>query len=137
MNIDVKTTWGGKMAFESNVDGHQIKMDAEASVGGDDSGARPKKLLLAGLAGCTGMDVVSILDKMKVSFDSFEIITDAVQTEDHPKVYEKITVTYVFSGKDLPEDKLRRAIELSQDKYCGVSAMLRKSSELDWKLVIK
>ena len=74
---------------------------------------------------------------MKVSFDSFEIITDAVQTEDHPKVYEKITVTYVFSGKDLPEDKLRRAIELSQDKYCGVSAMLRKSSELDWKLVIK
>ncbi len=125
------------MAFESNVDGHQIKMDAEASVGGDDSGARPKKLLLAGLAGCTGMDVVSILDKMKVSFDSFEIITDAVQTEDHPKVYEKITVTYVFSGKDLPEDKLRRAIELSQDKYCGVSAMLRKSSELDWKLVIK
>lgn len=137
MNIDVKTTWSGKMAFESNVDGHQIKMDAEACVGGDDSGARPKKLLLAGLAGCTGMDVVSILDKMKVSFDSFEIITDAVQTEDHPKVYEKITVTYVFSGKDLPEDKLRRAIELSQDKYCGVSAMLRKSSELDWKLVIK
>ncbi len=137
MNIDVKTTWSGKMAFESNVDGHQIKMDAEASVGGDDSGARPKKLLLAGLAGCTGMDVVSILDKMKVSFDSFEIITDAVQTEDHPKVYEKITVTYVFSGKDLPEDKLRRAIELSQDKYCGVSAMLRKSSELDWKLVVK
>ena len=54
MNIDVKTTWSGKMAFESNVDGHQIKMDAEASVGGDDSGARPKKLLLAGLAGCTG-----------------------------------------------------------------------------------
>ncbi|MCE1169172.1 MAG: OsmC family protein [Sphingobacteriia bacterium] len=137
MNIDVKTTWSGKMAFESNVDGHQIKMDADASVGGDDSGARPKKLLLAGLAGCTGMDVVSILDKMKVSFDSFEIITDAVQTEDHPKVYEKITITYVFSGKDLPEDKLRRAIELSQDKYCGVSAMLRKSSELDWKLVIK
>lgn len=137
MNIDVKTTWNGKMAFESNVDGHKIKMDADESVGGDNTGGRPKKLLLAGLAGCTGMDVVAILEKMKVSFDTFEIITDAVQTEEHPKVYEKITLTYVFSGKDLPEEKLRRAIELSQDKYCGVSAMLRKSALLEWTLVLK
>jgi putative redox protein len=125
------------MAFEANVNDHKIILDADESVGGQNLGPRPKPMILAGLGGCTGMDVVALLKKMKVNVDAFEIRIHADLTEEHPRIYQTIIVYYVFWGKDLPMDKLEKAVSLSQEKYCGVSAMLGKSSKISYKIVIE
>ena len=127
------TVWKNEgLKFESTVNGHKIVMDN--AIG--DSGARPKILLLSALAGCTGMDVVSILKKMKV--DNFELVidADAEQTDEHPKVYHTIYVIYNFSGENLPSDKLKRAVELSKTRYCGVSKMLGETAKINTKIMI-
>lgn len=136
MKTDISTRWMGNMAFEALVTGHTVIMDAGKESGGNDSGPRPKALLLAGLAGCTGMDVISILDKMKVKLEAFNIKIEAEQTEDHPKVYSEITIVYQFKGDNLPVEKLEKAVSLSQEKYCGVSAMLGKSARLSHRIDI-
>ena len=125
----VKTTWKENMAFDSQIDKHTIRMDA-AGLLGDDSGPSPKKLLLASLAGCTGMDVVSLLKKMRVPFTNFEMDIDADLTDEHPKVYSEIRIKYRIFGTQLNKEKVKKAIDLSQDKYCGVSAMLEKNSPI-------
>lgn len=126
----------GNMAFEMNLDGHTLITDASKEIGGEDLGPRPKALLLSGLIGCTGIDVVSILNKMKVEPDSFSIEVEAEESEDHPKVYTKIHLIYKFKGNNLPKDKLERAVSLSQEKYCGVSAMLEKAAPITYEVVI-
>ncbi|MHC1568686.1 MAG: OsmC family protein, partial [Candidatus Syntropharchaeia archaeon] len=83
------------------------------------------------------MDVVSILNKMKVDFDSFEILIDSERAEEHPKVFTKIHLIYRFKGKNLPRDKIEKAVKLSQERYCSVSAILRKSAEIDWEIEIE
>ncbi len=123
-------TWQSDMAFEATVNGHQLIMDVDASGGGDDLGPRPKILLLAGLGGCTGMDVVSILAKMKVVPEKFWMEISAEMTDEHPKVYNQIKLVYYFKGDNLQMDKLEKAVSLSKEKYCGVSAMLSKSAEM-------
>ena len=125
----VKTTWKENMAFESQIGNHTVRMDAAAPLG-DDSGASPKKLLLASLAGCTGMDVVSLLKKMRVPFTNFEMDIDADLTEEHPKVYSEIRIKYRVFGTQLNKEKVNKAINLSKEKYCGVSAMLEKNSPI-------
>ncbi|MBI5539854.1 MAG: OsmC family protein [Bacteroidia bacterium] len=130
MKHSVKTSWKGKMAFNAEVNGHNLTMDANAEVGGNNEGPRPKELMLASVAGCSGMDVVSILEKMRVEITSFNIIVDADITEEHPKHYTKMHIIYEFEGKDLPIEKLQKAVELSQDRYCGVSYMYKKAFEL-------
>lgn len=120
------TKWNGKMNFSSTASSnHEIKMDALPEVGGEDKAIRPKELLLSGLAGCTGMDVISILKKMKIEPQEFRVDVKAELSEDHPKVFTKIHVHYYLKG-DIASDKLERAIDLSQNKYCGVSAMYRE-----------
>lgn len=109
---------------ESN---HWITMDGPEKLGGSDAGVRPKELVLIGLAGCTAADVVSILQKKRVNLTDFEINITAQQTEEHPKVFAEIDLEYVFYGKDLKEKDVERAIELSTETYCGVSAMLKKA----------
>ncbi len=133
----VQLGWLDGMAFEAEVNGHKIVVDAVESVGGRDRGPRPKPLLLASLAGCTAMDVISILDKMRVKLDAFNVEVIAEQTEEHPKVYSQIKLLYKFKGKDLPMDKLQKAVDLSQERYCGVSAMLRKASELTFEIIVE
>lgn len=125
------------MAFETSVNGHRLVVDADESVGGSNRGPRPKPLLLVALAGCTAMDVVSILEKMRVKPDGFSVEVDGELTDEHPKVYKSLHVTYRFNGKDLPIDKLEKAINLSQEKYCGVSAMLSKASALSFAIVVE
>lgn len=137
MKNSIECQWNGDMEFSAEVSGHKVIMDADIAVGGKNNGPRPKALLLAGLAGCTGMDVVSILKKMQVFPDSFRINVDADMSEEHPKVYEKIRLTYIFKGNNLPVEKLERAIVLSQDKYCGVSAMFKPVAELTWELRVE
>lgn len=109
---------------------HWITMDGPENFGGSDAGIRPKELLLLSLAGCTASDVISILQKKRVKLDDFEINISADMTEEHPKVYSKIDLEYVFYGKDIKDKDVERAIELSQTTYCGVTAMFKKAMEI-------
>ena len=137
MNHKVNVNWMEEMAFEADVDNHKIVLDAIEEVGGKDRGPRPKPLTLASLGGCTGMDVVSMLGKMRVKFESFNISVDGELTEEHPKYYHKIKIIYSFKGDDLPYEKLEKAVNLSQDRYCGVSELLRKGAEISLEIRIE
>jgi putative redox protein len=119
--------WQGDMAFETELDGHKFTIDASPEAGGNNLGPRPKALMLIALAGCTGMDVVSILKKMRVDFENLRIWVEADITEEHPKHYTAMKVIYEFKGKDLPMDKLEKAVSLSEERYCGVSAVYKKT----------
>jgi putative redox protein len=124
------------LSFEVELNGHSFTIDADDSVGGKDRGPRPKGLLLSGLAGCTGMDVASILKKMRVDFESFSVEVDAHQTEEHPKVYDKIHVRYIFTGDGIDREKVEKAVKLSEERYCGANAMLSKAADITNEVVI-
>lgn len=124
---EVKINWLEKMAFEADVNGHKIVIDANEEVGGENRGPRPKPFMLLALAGCTGMDVVSILKKMRVEVEDFNVVVEGDLTEEHPKQFYQMNVIYEFKGKDLPMEKLQKAVSLSEERYCGVSAMYKKA----------
>lgn len=128
--IDCK--WLNNMAFEANVGEHKIIIDADEAVGGENRGPRPKMLTLASLAGCTGMDVISILKKMQVNVEYFNIEVEGELTEEHPKYYKAIHLTYQFKGNNIDPEKVEKAINLSQEKYCGVNALLRKGADISY-----
>jgi len=134
MKHTVDMSWTDKVAFEADMDGHKVIIDATEEVGGSDLGPRPKKLMLTSLAGCTGIDVVMILKKMKIEPEAFNVIVEGDLTDEHPKHYDKIKVIYKFKGKNLPKEKLEKAVNLSQEKYCGVSAMLAKTAEINYDI---
>ncbi|MDD5507028.1 MAG: OsmC family protein [Bacteroidales bacterium] len=134
MSTKVRIKWNGNMAFDADVNGFAIRMDATPEAGGKNLGPRPKPLTLAALGGCTGMDVVSILEKMRVTLESFDMKIEAEQTDEHPRVYKKIHIVYTFRGKELPLEKIQKAVDLSQEKYCGVSAMLRKAAAVTYEI---
>ncbi|RIH64056.1 OsmC family peroxiredoxin [Mariniphaga sediminis] len=123
----VKINWLENMAFSAEVNGHKIILDATENVGGENRGPRPKPLMLTALAGCTGMDVVSILKKMRVDVDGFNVYVEGDLTEEHPKQFTQMHVIYEFKGKNLPVEKIQKAVTLSEERYCGVSAMYRKA----------
>lgn len=126
----------GKLAFDLELQGTTIKVDADPAVGGEDYGPRPKPLVLSSLAGCTGMDVASILGKMKMPYDSFELEIEGDLGEEHPKTYTAIRLKYIFTGDGLDKNKIQKAIDLSLDRYCGVAAMLKKSASLDYEIIM-
>ncbi len=132
----VDMAWTDQLAFEADLDGHRLIVDATVETGGNDLGPRPKKLMLAALAGCTGVDVIMILKKMKVEVEAFNVIVEADVTEEHPKHYNKAKVIYQFKGKDLPYEKLEKAVKLSEEKYCGVTAVYRKAMEMETEIRI-
>ncbi|MCX7832638.1 MAG: OsmC family protein [Ignavibacteria bacterium] len=132
--IFAKNTEG--MTFEIEVSGHKITVDASEEFGGKNSGPPPKQLMLAALAGCTGMDVVSLLKKMHVEYESFNLIIEGEVNPEHPKKYNKINITYKFVGKDIPKDKIEKAVTLSLEKYCGVSAVYKKALDLTYDIEI-
>ncbi|OYU54237.1 MAG: osmotically inducible protein C [Chitinophagaceae bacterium BSSC1] len=125
--MKLTANWVEALAFDATSDnGHTVRLDTTVDGGGLDSGMSPKKLVLAGLCGCSGMDVVDILKKMKVDLKKLEVSAEAEQTDEHPKTFKYINLVYraAIPAEDL--DKLQRAVSLSMDKYCGVSAMLAK-----------
>ncbi len=132
----VHTTWIDGMAFEAKVGGFNFTLDALEAVGGKNRGPQPKPLSLVSLAGCTAMDVISILGKMRVNPDYFDVEVEGELTTEHPKYYHTIHIRYIFKGKDLPMDKLQKAVNLSQDRYCGVTEMLRRAAEIHHEIVI-
>ena len=136
MKHTIEASWQGNMAFRSVVGEHTVVTDAPASMGGDDSGASPKKLMLVALAGCTGIDVAMILRKMRVQYEGLTITVEAELTDGEPALYTSMHLIYRFTGQGLVYDKLKKAVELSQEKYCGVSMMYQKMMKISWEIVI-
>jgi len=136
MKDSIHASWKGDLSFEAEVDGHRIVMDARPEAGGKGRGPRPKPLMMVSLAGCTGMDVASLLKKMRVEVESFTVRVEGELTETHPKHFNAMHVIYEFKGKDLPMDKLKRAVELSQENYCGVSATYKKAMALTYEIIV-
>jgi len=138
--MEASIKWTDGMSFDAQLDGFNISVDADPMFGGQNKGPKPKGLTLVSLAGCTGMDVVSILGKMKVMqlVDSFEIKMDGKLADEHPKKFTDIVVVYVFNGEKLDGkvDKIKHAIELSMENYCGVSATLKPTVNISYKLLL-
>ncbi len=135
-SLKITTKWLGNMAFESNnPSGINLTIDLAKEDGGDGTGFRPKALMLSSLAGCSGLDVASLIKKMKLNVGEFTIETIANLTDEHPKYYDAVTIEYHFYGNNLDEKKLQRAVDLSVEKYCGVMEMFRQFAKLDIKTV--
>ena len=131
----ITTKWLGKMAFESNnPSGLNFTIDAGPDAGGEGNGLKPKALMLSALAGCSGLDVAMLIKKMKLDVENFSIETIANLTDEHPKVYDKVHVTYKFYGNDFKKDKIEKSVSLSVDRYCGVFEMFRKFSDISHKI---
>jgi len=131
MSHKVTTHWKGKMLFESdNPSGHKVLMDTSPENGGNNDGLGPKAMMLSSLAGCSGLDVVSILNKMKVFVDDFKMDVAGELTDQHPKYYHTVTLDYHFYGTELDEKKIQKAVDLSVEKYCGVLEMFRRFAEV-------
>lgn len=136
MKYELKTRWTGKnIAFTSEVDGFTVNMDSPQDTNAD--GPSPKRLMLLSVLGCTGMDVISLLEKMRVPVDEFTIEGIAPITEEHPKVFESVHLIYKVKGSGIKRDKVEKAIDLSQTRYCGVSIMLKKHCPVTWELEIE
>ncbi|MGB9735442.1 MAG: OsmC family protein [bacterium] len=128
----VEITWKDGMRFDAVPDsGHTVVMDAEKEHNGTDAGPRPMELLLVGLGGCTGMDVVAILKKMRKQINNFRLNITAERATEHPKVYTDIRLEYIIEG-DMEEKDVERAIELSQHKFCSASTMLGKTAKITY-----
>jgi len=130
----VHTGFSEGMAFTADINGHKITMDTTADDGGANSGPSPKRLMLASLAGCTGIDVVSILNKMKVNFSDFSIDVHAALTHEHPMIYNFVKITYKIKVDGADKPKMVKAVQLSQEKYCGVSAMFSAFAKIDTEI---
>ncbi|HNE05881.1 MAG TPA: OsmC family protein [Anaerolineales bacterium] len=126
--MDVNLNWLGRMAFEGvGPSGFVQRLDSDSAVGGDNSGARPMEMIAIGLAGCTAMDVISILAKKQQKVSDFHIKLHAERADDHPKVFTDSVIEYQVYGTDVDEGALLRAIGLSAEKYCPAQAMLSKA----------
>jgi len=126
MKNEIKIQWIDGMLFNADTMGGSIKIDGADDVGGKGKGVRPKALMLTSLAGCTGMDVVSLLKKMRAEVDSLEIDVTANLTDEHPKFYDKVHVEYRFYANDFKKDKIEKSVNLSVERYCGVMQMFRQ-----------
>jgi len=129
MDASVSMDHGMRFAGSAN-SGHEILMDAGASVGGDNSGARPMELILIGLCGCTAMDVISILRKKRQSVSGLQVKAHADQNNTHPRVFTDIQLEYIFTGKNIDPKAVERAIQLSTERYCPAQAMLGQVSKM-------
>lgn len=121
--------------FHADSMGGSFDIDAAEAVGGTNKGLRPKALMLTSLAGCSGIDIASLLKKMRAEVEGMHIDVSAELTDEHPKYYNKVHVTYRFFGKDFKKDKIEKAVQLSIDKYCGVMEMFRKFAEITTEII--
>ncbi|MCJ7626416.1 MAG: OsmC family protein [Anaerolineaceae bacterium] len=135
--MQARVSWDGRMTFKGTADtGFTVPLGASPVVGGDEDGFRPMELILVGLAGCTAMDVISILKKTKQDISSFEVKVQAEQSSEHPKVFNKISIEFIVSGHHVDSAAVDRSIELSSTKYCPVQAMLGDSVPIETSATI-
>jgi putative redox protein len=130
----VNTVFNEGMSFTADINGHNVLMDTTADDGGNNSGPSPKRLMLASLSGCTGIDIVSILDKMKVAFSDFSITVHAALSTEHPRIYNYVKITYKIKLAAADKPKMIKAVSLSQEKYCGVYAMFTAFAKMDTEI---
>jgi putative redox protein len=133
-SINVK--WIDGMSFESDVAGYKIFIDSDPEFGGQNRGPKPKPLMMVALAGCTGMDLVSLMNKMRVEYDSLNVVVEGELTEEHPKHFTKMKVIYEISGKNVDLAKVEKAVTMSKEKYCGVSYSYKKAMEIEYEIRI-
>jgi putative redox protein len=129
-NNTVTTVWKENMLFESDNPSSEILFMDAPDEGIENKGLRPKAMMLSSLAGCSGLDVVSLLKKMRAEVDDFKMIVQGDLTDEHPKYYHKVHVEYHFYGSNLQQDKINKAVTLSVDRYCGVMEMFRQFAEV-------
>ena len=134
--MEVRLYWQDGLRFLGIAQDRAIIIDTKKDYGGFETGPAPMELLLMALGSCTGMDVVSILKKMKVKIDGLEIDVSGKRRKDHPKYFTQITIVYRFFGADLPLDRIKHAIELSQEKYCPIAASLKGLAEIDYEIEV-
>ena len=132
----INVQWTEGMSFEADISGFKIQMDADPEFGGQDKGPKPKPLMMVALAGCTGMDMVSLMNKMRISYDSLNIVVEGDLTEEHPKHFTKMKIIYEITGKEIDRKKVERIVMMSQDKYCGVSHSYRQAMEIEYEIRI-
>lgn len=130
--MDASVSWNGGMSFTGTADtGFKIELDAHPSVGGNDNGFRPMELIAMGLVGCTAMDVISIMQKKRQNVTRFEVKTHLEQADEHPKVFTKAVIAYIFHGHSIDPAAAERAIELSETRYCPAQAMLNQVMDIE------
>lgn len=135
--MEAKVTWRGRMSFTGSADsGFTVPLGAVEAVGGDNDGFRPLELMLISLAGCTAMDVISILRKKKTEVDVFEVKVSATRADQHPMVFESAEIEYILKGKEIERTAVERAVELSETKYCPAQAMLGKTIKISHRITI-
>jgi putative redox protein len=134
MTHKIVTEWQSDLHFVSEAEGGVVVLDADQSVGGKGLGLRPKQLMLVSLSGCTGMDVASLLKKMRAEVEDFRVEVVAELTDEHPKVYKKVVVHYYFSDKSYKKDKIEKAVDLSVNRYCGVFEMFRGFADISYQI---
>jgi putative redox protein len=127
---NASVTLADGLHFVGDIDGFRIDLDAEESVGGQGAGAHPLRLVLLGMAGCTAMDVISILRKKRQQVSGLEVEVQGSRVDEHPRVYDKIEVVYRVHGKEVDPKAVERAIELSETRYCPAMAMIGEVTEL-------
>jgi len=129
--VNANITYTGGMQFVASADsGHAVVMDADADSGGNNTGSRPMELLLMGLGGCSGMDIISILRKKKQQVTGLEAHVSGTMADEYPHRYTEITLEYIVRGKELSQEAVKRAVQLSMDKYCSVKATLEGSAKI-------
>ena len=133
----IKTVWTEKSQFKSdNPSGYEFTMFDKSQDNGDVVGFAPKALMLSSLAGCSGLDVVSLLEKMRAEVANFKIEVTAELTDEHPKFYNKVKVDYHFTDSELQPAKIQKAVNLSVTKYCGVMEMFRQFAEVEIEIFL-
>ena len=135
--MDAKVSWKGQLAFTGTADrGYSLSLDSSPASGGENGGFGPMELVLIGLAGCTAMDVIDILRKKRQEVTGFDVKVHAVRAEEHPRVFNKVSIEYLITGHNLEKAAAERAVELSITKYCPVSAMIAKTARIEPKITI-
>ena len=136
--MNAKVSWSQRMTFTGSADsGFQVPLGTSPDVGGDEDGFRPMELLLVGLAGCTAMDVISLLQKKRQMVDAFEVQVQAERAEEHPRVFTRIRMEYVVTGKNIEREAVERSVQLSANKYCPAQAMFKQLLPLELVITIK
>ena len=137
MKETISARWLTDLAFEAEVDGHKIYMDTNMEHGGKNTGPRPKPLMMVALAGCTGMDVAAILQKMREEVEELTVEVEGDVTEEHPKRFEGMKIIYRIKGKDINLKNVEKAVKLSKEKYCGVSANYAKAFPIEHEIILE
>ncbi len=134
MANEAKVVWKAGLQFEGTSGGHIVQLDGIAEAGGEDMGFRPMNLLLVSLCGCTAMDVISVLKKMRQDVTGFAVAATGQRAAEHPRVFTDIEVVYTVSGRNLDPELVQKAVTLSRDKYCSVEGMLKQSVNMTYRV---